>query len=156
MYDNKDAVRQIVVTGGGDIFPRIPPQDRSDPSIFRFEDYSDAEDMAKTLHALFPIGTARSDIEKVLVKWAGSYAFIQNNEPHHVLYNYRIDSSVKKDDGLVNNPHVWNILVWYNSDDTAGAIFVDNSTAIQVFGYRESGEYLRAKIKEYNDKKEKP
>jgi hypothetical protein len=147
-YDSQDTVRQITYTGGSDIFPRTPPENRTDGVIFRFEDYSSVEDMAKTLHALFPLGAARTDVERVLVKWARSDAFVQNNEPHHVLYNYRINNFIQEaDKSWINNPHVWNILIIYNPDDTVALISVDSSTAVQAFEPKESGNYLHNRIK---------
>jgi hypothetical protein len=87
-YDKNGRVWALSAAGAPGVIPSVIPADRSDAGIFNFDDYSAPDDLSKTLGIMFPLGTPRSDIEKVLVKWNAAYAWTNPNEPQTVIYTH--------------------------------------------------------------------
>lgn len=151
MYDAHNNVRQIIAQGPP-AFPQEPPADRSDATIFTFADYHDADDLAKTLHVLFPLGTRKKQIEKVLVSWAGALAFAKVDEPQQVIYSYSFDVPTA-DSGSHPHRSAWNITAHYANDNSLSELFVAGPDVTRVFDTKETTDYLRPRIQAFEKRK---
>jgi hypothetical protein len=152
-YDHHGMVRQIVAQGPP-AFPQRPPDDRSDGSIFTFNDYQDAADLAQTLHTLFPLGTQKALIEKVLVQWAQAAPYAKVDEPHQVIYSYQFDLPATRENGVSHSHYgAWDVTASYDNENTLSGLFVAGPSVIQVFNQKEWHDYFRPKNQAYQKKK---
>jgi len=156
LYDKHGAVWQISFTGGSDIFPGAPPNDKSDAGIFRLEDYGDADDLLLTLRTLFPKGTPRADVELVLLNWNLSRRLIDPSEPLMVFYRHAYDAPIVKAGKRGSEERVWNVRVdYFKDDDTVSQIVLDGSAVKRAFTGDEAREYFihfKKKQKTFGDK----
>lgn len=153
MYDAHGNVWQIRAQGPP-AFPEEPPSDRTDATIFSFDDYHTADDLAQTFHALFPLGTPKAQIDKVLVYWAMASPYVQLDEPGHVIYHYQFDLPATRENGVSHSHYgAWNVAAAYDSDNALEQIYVEGSSANAVFDHSEEGPYLRQKMIAYQKKK---
>lgn len=133
-YDRSDKVWHLSTTSAPDLFPHAIPDDRSDAGIFNFDDYSTPEELARTFEVLFPLGTPRSEVEKVLVQWNRAYAWTNPNEPMTVIYTHEARRLVPKGKSRAFEYQTWTIKVRYlQKFDEVNQIMVSGSISSTAF-----------------------
>jgi hypothetical protein len=141
MYDAHDRVRQITA-GGPPVFPETPPPNRTDATIFSFNDYDSGDDLLATLNVLFPPGTPKSRVDEVLVNWVKAVPLRDADYPDTYSY-FRSINYDRGSDGQRLRHRVWNVSVSYGTDNTVHQLWVTDQQCSG--GHPSNTEYLTQK-----------
>lgn len=147
-YDRRDKVWQITATGIIALYPRTPPDDRADRTIFDFADYKTSEELLKTLKAMFPKGTPRVDVEQTLHEWNVTTALVESNDANSVWYRHSYRDRTTTAGKSTIEDRVWTVRVdFFKDDDTVSQLSLDGSAIRRAFSGAESRDYYLKKNK---------